>query len=179
MWKIEKIVSKGDYLYAVVKGHPNATKNNYVLYHRIVVENALGRLLDSDEVVHHINGNKKDNILENLQVLTSSEHARLHGLEKFRDFCQLKCPWCSAIFERPRNKTFLCSSRNKYTCCSKSCRGSLSRKIQLHGLTAEVEVAISENIVLEYRRCSSDNSEETATTGSVETIRNQPETAKI
>jgi len=58
-WKIEKIVSKGDYNYAVVKNHPNATKYGYVLHHRIVMENHLGRLLNSNEVVHHINGQKK------------------------------------------------------------------------------------------------------------------------
>ena len=46
-WKIEKVVSKGDYLYAVVKDHPNRTKNNYVLLHRVIVENYLGRLLNS------------------------------------------------------------------------------------------------------------------------------------
>lgn len=48
MWVIEKIVSKGDYNYAVVKGHPFSTKNNYVLEHRIVMENKLGRVLSPD-----------------------------------------------------------------------------------------------------------------------------------
>lgn len=52
MWKTEKIVSKGDYSYAIVRGHPNATKNGYVLEHRIVMENHLKRLLNPDEIVH-------------------------------------------------------------------------------------------------------------------------------
>ena len=43
MWNIKKIVSKGDYLYALVPEHPKATKNGYVLLHRIVMENHLGR----------------------------------------------------------------------------------------------------------------------------------------
>ena len=68
MWNIRKIVSKGDYNYAVVPEHPNRTKNNYVLEHRVVMENHLGRLLNDDEVVHHINGNKKDNRIENLTI---------------------------------------------------------------------------------------------------------------
>jgi hypothetical protein len=38
MWKIQKLVSKGDYTYAKVPEHPSATKNGYVLEHRIVVE---------------------------------------------------------------------------------------------------------------------------------------------
>ena len=60
-WVIEKVISKGDYNYALVRGHPNATKNNYVLLHRIVMENKIGRLLTKNEAVHHINENKKDN----------------------------------------------------------------------------------------------------------------------
>lgn len=178
MWKIEKVVKKGDYLYAVVLGHPSATKSNYVLHHRVVVENSLGRLLGPEEVVHHINGNKKDNVISNLQITCSQEHAMIHGKEKGRMHCRLKCPECGVIFERAKNNTHI-QKGGKFTCCSSKCRGKLSRKIQLIGLTAEVEVAISENIVLEYRKYSSDNSEETATTGSVETIRNQPEMAKI
>lgn len=38
----------------------------------------MGRKLESNEVVHHINGNTKDNRIENLEVMTRSEHAKLH-----------------------------------------------------------------------------------------------------
>ena len=46
MWNIKKLIHKGEYDYALVPDHLNATKNGYVLYHRIVMENHLGRLLD-------------------------------------------------------------------------------------------------------------------------------------
>lgn len=42
------------------------------------MENHLGRLLEPDEVVHHINGDKFDNRIENLEVMTNSEHVSLH-----------------------------------------------------------------------------------------------------
>lgn len=46
-----------------------------------------GRALSKDEVVHHINELHNDNRLENLVILTSKEHSRLHG-DKYREAFQ-------------------------------------------------------------------------------------------
>lgn len=46
--------------------------------HRLVVEKSIGRKLTSKEDVHHINGDKTDNRLGNLQVVTRSEHRKIH-----------------------------------------------------------------------------------------------------
>ena len=52
--------------------------------HRIVAERMLGRSLLPDEIVHHIDGNKRNNNPKNLAVMTQSEHARLHAKQKAR-----------------------------------------------------------------------------------------------
>ena len=161
MWNVRKIVSKGDYNYAVVPEHPKCTKHGYVLEHRIVVENHLGRLLTPYEVVHHKNENKKDNRLDNLEVKSKSNHSKEHLLERGSKFVVLKCPCCSLIFERRLGNTFLVK-KSRYTCCSNRCRGKLSRSIQMHGITHEVEQAITENIVREYVKYSTDNPVQTA-----------------
>lgn len=48
--------------------------------HRVIIEKAIGRTLSNNEVVHHINGEKKDNRIENLEILSKSEHIKLHHL---------------------------------------------------------------------------------------------------
>lgn len=130
MWKVEKLVSKGNYNYAVVKGHPNATKHGYVLHHRIVVENKLRRLLRSDEIVHHKNHDKKDNTIDNLEVLTASEHSKLHNTTG-RSMVELQCPECEDSFERERRQTHLVKG-GKRTFCSRICNGRFNRRIQLN-----------------------------------------------
>lgn len=47
--------------------------------HRVVMEQELGRALTSDEIVHHIDGNTRNNDPSNLEITTRSEHAKMHG----------------------------------------------------------------------------------------------------
>lgn len=62
-----------------VPDHPRANNRGYVLRSRYVVEQDLGRYLEKDEEVHHKNGNKRDDRLRNLEVMSKAEHAREHG----------------------------------------------------------------------------------------------------
>lgn len=59
------------YIYRLAKNHPNADKEGYVLEHRLIMEGLIGRLLSRQEIVHHLNGIKDDNRVENLELLSS------------------------------------------------------------------------------------------------------------
>ncbi|MFC2056246.1 HNH endonuclease signature motif containing protein [Chloroflexota bacterium] len=48
------------------------------LFHRWVMERKVGRSLKKGEIVHHINGNKRDNTDVNLAIITPELHYQLH-----------------------------------------------------------------------------------------------------
>lgn len=51
--------------------------------HRFIMEQYIGRILNPKEIVHHINENKIDNRIENLQIVSRIEHNKIHRfLEK-------------------------------------------------------------------------------------------------
>lgn len=77
-WKGGRRYFQGYYL-VYRPGHPFANRN-YILEHRDIMERQLGRYLQTDEIVHHKNGQKSDNRLENLELMTNGTHAHYHHL---------------------------------------------------------------------------------------------------
>lgn len=55
-----------------------SNNGDFQLQHRFIMEQHLGRKLETNEHVHHKNGVKTDNRLTNLELLIASEHHKLH-----------------------------------------------------------------------------------------------------
>ena len=73
-------INRRGYVIVNCPGHPHG---NYVLEHRLVMEKHLGRYLSEAEIVHHINGEKQDNRIENLILFSNSEeHIKYHKQQK-------------------------------------------------------------------------------------------------
>lgn len=76
-WKGGKIIDSNGYIMILKPDHPNCDRYGYVKEHRFIWEQANKRLLNRNEHIHHINGIRSDNRLENLIMLTSKVHAKL------------------------------------------------------------------------------------------------------
>lgn len=116
------------YLACTVK-FEDGTKRT-VLQHREIMEKHLSRKLESCEHVHHLDENKRNNAIGNLEVLSNIEHGRQHA--KRADLAKLVCLFCSKEFERIARHERNNRKKGKVgPFCGKSCTGKWSRQKQL------------------------------------------------
>lgn len=123
--KIKYKINRDGYWYIRIGG-------KYIAEHRLIIENYIGRKLTSKEVVHHINGDKRDNRIKNLEVFpskgTHSYKAHPYALKNASKKCLGRrpknwnrvnkfCPTCRKTFE-----TTAGISGKKF--CSVSCASS-------------------------------------------------------
>ncbi len=85
-WGLKKYEENG-YVYIWEPKNINANKRGYVLEHRKIMGNIVKRRLGRYEYVHHKNGIRNDNRVENLAILLAEKHCG-----------EIKCPYCQKEF---------------------------------------------------------------------------------
>ena len=125
--------------------------------HRVLMERHLGRKLLPHEHVHHKNENKRDNRVENLEVMDIRDHIRLHHQKYPKQFLCIVCgkKFTPRPSHRGRSPRF----------CTKSCFGMSRRKFsdafiykvkaaRLDGLSfAQIELKFNLNKSQFYQLC--------------------------
>ena len=87
-WKGGRKKTEAGYIYVLAPiDHPVRKKRRYIAEHRLVMEKHLDRYLTGKERVHHRNGIKDDNRLENLELVTAKVHLG-----------KVTCPYCNQAF---------------------------------------------------------------------------------
>ena len=98
------MIGKRGYILTMAKGHPRATRDGYVSEHVLVAEKAIGRLLESNHPIHHVDGDTANNCNDNLVICENQAyhkllHQRQTALRECGDANALRCDICHS-FER-------------------------------------------------------------------------------
>lgn len=90
---------------------------------RYIMQISLGRILNHNEQVDHINNDKSDDSVNNLQILTSSENSKKY--RNYKNICSeqinLTCPICNTQFSRRKTSVEHLLRNNKVLTCSRKC----------------------------------------------------------
>lgn len=79
-WNGGRMTSKKGYVLLLCPGHHRANSKGYVMEHIVVWENATGIPVPKNCCIHHLNGKKNDNRIENLCLMKFSAHTVFHHL---------------------------------------------------------------------------------------------------
>ena len=120
-------------------------KKQVVPYARYLMEEYLGRKLREDEEVHHKDHDKTNDVIENLEVINSTEHRKHHNPLKYKDTIE-QCYVCGKSFtftakqhsNKYKQRKRKPDTVDKYF-CSRKCSGIYGKKIQEHLCEKSIE----------------------------------------
>lgn len=116
-----------------------------VSYAKYIYSIHLGRILSREEHVDHINGDKTDDRLENLQVLSVEEHRAKTSEEQRVERLALTCSHCQKVFFRRPNQVRVSEKLGRKPYCSRTCNGKANGRGKGGKVTADQVRAIRQS----------------------------------
>lgn len=116
-------------------------RGKYCYEHHLIYWQNYGIVPNSEEVIHHKDGNKRNNNIENLELMNRVKHIIFHDMNMKRNMVLLECPICHRIFSREKHQTHLNKPTNKATYCSRNCAAK----------AANTNINIKNNVIREYK----------------------------
>lgn len=106
-------------------------KSKLMPYARYVYSAVSGTLLSSKLQVDHIDGDRTNDVRENLQVLTGVENRLKSMVERKHagTMAEMVCPDCLGLFYREKRQTHM-AKKGEFTACSRKCAGRFRKKLQ-------------------------------------------------
>lgn len=124
-------------------------KRSSTSYARYLMSVHEGRFLEKDEQVDHIDNDKTNDVIENLQILSVTDNIRKEAAHKGKLTAEIKCPECGKVFTKCKGITQAVKSfEGKVTCCSAAC----ARRFSKRRLTRQERDKISKDSLLRVFR---------------------------
>jgi len=129
--------------------HKQTKQRTTVSYARYLMAVKEKRLLNSNEQVDHIDENRHNDVIENLQILTGFENSKKNRIARklSRKWLLLECPGCKIVFEKLHNQSFI-TKKGLFNACSNTCKYNVLKK----GLSIEELKLVGERQILKEFR---------------------------
>ena len=103
----------------------NTKSRHSISYARYLMATHLNRFLNDNEHVDHIDNDKSNDVLSNLQILSLAENNQKQAALKGKKMVRYKCPVCFSEFSLSRRLSHLVNNKKTAATCSRSCGGKI------------------------------------------------------
>lgn len=127
-------------------------KRTTISYARYLMSIKEGRILDSNEEVDHIDEDRINDSIDNLQILNGTENKKKYAkMNCKKTMVELRCPNCGTVFVRSKHQTYL-SKGGTFSCCSKKCVYEFLSKCRRNEFPSEeIQKRLDEMYIREFK----------------------------